>query len=218
MTKSFIFLSFILAVLFYNPASSQKTFMGTITYDIIYDSNIEPAMKAQLPTEQVYYIKGGKVLQETKSSMGTQSSFIDSETGTGFALIDMMGQQIVIKMTKADIEKQQKEEPKVKIEMIDETKTIAGHKCKKAEITESDNTLTLYYATDMNCPDINWGSQYKEIKGPLLEYSISQQGISMKFTAKEVKETKVKDSKFSVPPGFKEMTPDELKKMFGGGE
>ncbi len=218
MTKSIVFLSFILALISYQTAVAQKTFMGTIIFDITYDSNVEPAMKAQLPSEQTYYIKGSKVMQESKTSMGTQSACMDSEAGTGFVLIDMMGQQMAIKMSKADIEKQQKEEPKMKIDFIDETKTIAGHKCKKAEVTESDNTLTFYYATDMNCPEINWGSQYKDIKGPILEYSVSMQGINAKYAAREIKETKVKDNKFTIPVGFKELTPEEAKKMFGGGE
>lgn len=199
-------------------AQKGKAFMGTITYEVIYDGNLEPAVKAQLPSDAVFYIKGNKVLQESKSSMGTQSVVIDGDSKTNLILIDMMGQQLAIKVPKEDVEKQLKEVPVAKVEFFEETKKIAGYNCKKVEITEGDNTTTAYYSTDFNCPEINWATPYKDIKGVLLEYSTSQQGITAKYTAKEVKETKVKDNKFTVPVGFKELTPDEAKKMFGGGE
>lgn len=199
-------------------AQKEKVFMGTITFDITYDGNLEPAVKAQLPSDAVYYIKGKKVLQESKTSMGTQSVILDGDAKTNLILIDMMGQQLAIKVSKEDIEKQLKEVPAAKVEFFEETKKIAGYTCKKVEITESDNTTTAYYTTDFNYPDFNWATPYKDIKGVLLEYTTTAQGITMKYTAREVKETKVKDNKFTVPVGYKELTPDEAKKMFGGGE
>lgn len=199
-------------------AQKGKVFMGTITFDITYDGNLEPAVKAQLPSDAVYYIKGNKVFQESKTSMGTQSVIIDGDTKTSLILFDMMGQQLAIKISKEDIEKQLKEVPTAKVEFFEETKKIAGYNCKKVEITEADNTTTAYFSTELNCLDINWATPYKDIKGVLLEYTTTAQGITMKYTAREVKETKVKDNKFTVPVGYKEMTPDEAKKMFGGGE
>lgn len=199
-------------------AQKTKVFMGTITFEITYDGNLEPAVKAKLPSDVTYYIKGNKVMQESKSSMGSQSAIIDGDAKTQLILIDMMGQQLAIKVSAEDVDKQLKETPAAKVEFFEETKKIAGYNCKKVEITEGDNTTTAYFTTELNCSDINWASPYKEIKGVLLEYSTTMQGITAKYTAKEVKETKVKDSKFTIPVGYKELTPDEAKKMFGGGE
>ncbi|HBX49643.1 MAG: hypothetical protein A2275_11425 [Bacteroidetes bacterium RIFOXYA12_FULL_35_11] len=194
---------------------AQKSYV--IKYEMVYDApGLDAAMKAQLPSEMTMYIKGNKMMQESKSSMGTQSAIYDGDTKSSIVLIDMMGQQLAIKVGKEEIEKQLTEMPKVTVDLFDETKKIAGYTCKKAEITEGDNTFTVFYTSDLGVSDINWATEFKDIKGVMMEYSTSQQEMTVKFTAKEVKEQKIKDKQFTIPSGYKELTPEEAKKMFGG--
>lgn len=195
--------------------SAQKSYI--IKYEITYDMpGMDASMKAQLPSEMIMYIKGNKMMQETKSSMGSQSAIYDGDAKTSIVLIDMMGQQFAIKIGKEELEKKLAEVPKVTIDQVNETKKIAGYNCKKAEITEGDNTYAVFYTEELGVGDINWATEYKDLKGVMMEYSASQQEMTMKFTAVEVKEQKIKDKQFTVPSGYEELTPEEAKKKFGG--
>ncbi|MBI5217455.1 MAG: DUF4412 domain-containing protein [Bacteroidia bacterium] len=224
MMKIFVFLvAVVLSIGTTHAQKAGKTFMGTITYDITYDApGIDATMKAQLPSDMMMYVKGNKMAQETKSAMYTQTVIMDGDTKSSIMLIDVPSQnmQNAIKISKEDIEKKMKEEKPVKVEVMNETKKIAGYNCKKAEITEGDNTVTVYFTEELNIGDINWATQYKDIKGMMMEYSMTESmnglDVTMKFTVKEIKETKVKDNKFGIPSGYKELTKEEAKKMFGG--
>jgi hypothetical protein len=44
------------------------------------------------------------------------------------------------------------------------------------------------------------------------------QGMSMLLTATTVEKGKVSNRDFEVPSDYKEMTPEELRQMFGGGQ
>lgn len=223
-TIKFIALAFVMiATIASVSAQKGKGFAGTITYEITYDTpGLDASMKAQMPSEMTLYLKGNKMAQETKSAMFSQCVIVDSDSKTSIMLMDIpaMNKQVAMKISKEDMDKQLNEQPKVKVDLIDETKKIAGYNCKKAEVTSGDNTITIYYTTEIGGDNMNWATQFKDIKGLLMEYSITEnsQGmdITMKFTAKEVKEGKVKDSKFSIPSGYQELTKEEAKKMFGG--
>jgi hypothetical protein len=58
---------------------------------------------------------------------------------------------------------------------------------------------------------------YKDIPGTMLEYSMNEKGMIMQLTAISVEKEKISDTEFETPEGFKEVTQDEIKSMFGGG-
>jgi GLPGLI family protein len=205
---SFIAISF--------SVNAQK-FEGKITYEINYTSLPEGMEQyaSMLPSEQIIYIKN--TLSRIESSMGmggTQAVVNDSKKKTAFILMDMMGQKMVMKLSKEDLEGDKDKQPTIKY--VDGTKEIAGYKCKKAEITVpgSEDVVTVYYTEDLPS---GTNSQYKELKGFPLEYEVSQQGMIMQFTAKEVSKDKVSDELFEIPEGYTETTKDDLGKMMGGG-
>jgi GLPGLI family protein len=207
-------------------ASAQKgakAFSGVIQYDITYPESgeLDPAMSGQLPTAMTIEIFGH--LSKTSMQMGmiSQASIVDAKDKKSIALLDVMGQRFAIKQSAEEIDKQMAEMPKTTIKQIDETKEIAGYKCKKAEITseEDENPIIVYYTTDINGDYDNWGSGggvFKGINGQLMEYELNQNGIKMRFTAKSVTEKKFKEKDFLMPADYQEVTPEELRKMFGG--
>jgi len=202
-------------------AQKSKSFVGYISYDIKTLGEVEPAMAAQLPTENLVYFNGAKTRIEQKSAMGSTVIISNIETKEQIVLIDIMGQKYALKSSKEETENAQSQIPKGTVTMGTETKTIAGYNCKKADFTQDGKTSAIWITDEINLNNSNWQTQYKDVEGVMLEYNqiTGQEGeINLLITAKEVKKEKVKDSMFTVPAGYQEMSLTEFKKMFGGGQ
>jgi GLPGLI family protein len=122
----------------------------------------------------------------------------------------------LIKMTEADLKKEQDEMPDVKIKTTTETKTIAGYKCVKNEVqikTKEGKEETVNVWTTDEIPTSEVKTVYKGLKGFPLEYSLNQRGLKMTFTTKEISKELVADSKFDIPTsGYTETTMSDFKK------
>ena len=210
----------ITAITGYSQKSKSKAFQGHIFYSVTPQGDIDPSVSAQLPTEVQTYYKGSKTRMEQKTPMGSAIIIGDFETKEQVVLIDMMGQKMALKSTKEETEKAQSEIPAGTFTVGTETKQIAGYNCKSAEFTQDGKTVTLFITEDLDIPNSNWQTQYKDVKGVMLEYTqvAGEDGeIKMLISAKEVKQEKVKDTMFTIPAGYQEMSMAEFKKMFGGG-
>jgi GLPGLI family protein len=119
-------------------------------------------------------------------------------------------------MNEADIKKEEAKNPEPTIKYLDETKTIAGYKCKKAEIVMKtkdgkEETVNVYYTEEIPTTDVK--SIYKGLKGFPMEYVMNQGGIKMTFAAKTVSREPVADSKFEIPKeGYTETTMEDFQK------
>lgn len=198
-------------------AQKGKSFEGTITYDITYPGSTMDA-GGQLPTSVIITIKGDKQRMEQLGGMATITAITDSKLKSQLILIDAMGNKMAYRVAAKETDSALATTTPAKVKILDETKDIAGYKCKKAEVTIDDNTAIYYFTEDMGIDNPNWSSPFREIKGMLMEYEQSQNGLKMKFTAKTVKAEKIKDTKFMMPTDYKELTKEELKQMMGGGE
>jgi GLPGLI family protein len=199
----------------YAQKDAAAGFQGTITYTITVEGELDAMSKAQMPTEMVQTFKGTKIKTEQKSSMGNQTIISDNTEMTSVILLDMMGNKMAIKQSKEDTEKAVKEMPTPKITYTEETKDIAGYKCKKVTLENEGEKMDAYYTEEILVTNPNMLSMFKDIKGVLLEFAQVSGGITLKMTAKEVKKGKIKDSIFEIPSDYKIMTPEELKSMFG---
>jgi hypothetical protein len=199
----------------------NKAFEGFISYSVTPQGEVDASVAAQLPTEIIAYFKGDKTRLEQKTAMGSAIIIGNITTKEQVVLIDMMGQKMALKSTKEETEKAQAEIPKGTVTVGTETKTIAGYNCKKTDFTQDGKTSTIYITDEIDLTNSNWQTQYKDVEGVMLEYiqAAGQEGdIKLLITAKEVKKEKVKDTMFTVPTGYQEMSMAEFKKMFGGGQ
>jgi len=223
MRKVFFLLLNIFIALSAN-AQKGKVFEGKVIFDISYPGmELDATTASMLPKETVVFIKNDK--QRTDMSMGmgmTNSTIVDGKTKTAIVLMDIMGNKYSMKMTEETIKKQEAEMPEPKVKLLDETKEIAGYKCKKAEMIfedaqTKDFSYFIYYTPEIGSKDLNWlTSQFKGIEGFLMEFETRQQGMTMKMSAREVVTESVPDSKFVIPADYKETSTEELQKMFGG--
>jgi len=195
----------------------------TLKYEISMQSD-DPQIQSQLgmmqgSTLQVF-TKDNK--SRTEMSMGglmTTTTILDSDAKKGVLLMDgMLGKQGATFEDKEETE--ENEDFEYEVELINETKEILGHTCKKAVIyTEEDMELIYWYTEDF---DVKAGSLGKYVKdnvpGLALEFSVEQPQMTMTFTATEFKE-KVKETKgmfdLEIPEGYTEKSFEEIQGMSG---
>jgi GLPGLI family protein len=202
------------------PALAQKSFEGTVNYDLSYqDLPAEmAAMEAMLPDEMSIQIKGEKTRLEQSMGMGMSSVTItDMKKGSGVLLMDMMGKKMAVEMSKEELEKMDKKkaaDKKPEFKYLDETKEIAGYKCKKAIVSvEGAGELEIYYTEDLPA---GASKQYEGLNGFPLEYTVAQGPMKIKMTAKTVKQEKLDKSLFETPSGYDKMSFEEFQKSMGG--
>jgi len=195
---------------------SKKNFEGKIEFDILYD--LAPELESQrgmLATSMTYYI-GNKFTRLTQqSSIGEQSTIFLTKSKQTISLINLNDQKFAVTQ---EIEEDAKD---YKVEVLKETKMIAGFKCKKAIVYlpgkngQPDVPTEVFY-TDAISAEYN--SQFPGVKGFVLEYKINAQGMVITYTAKTATPDPVDVSLSEIPNGYTKMTVSEFMMMMGGGK
>lgn len=197
-----------------------QEFEGRIVYSITYPKLDNPDMAAMLPKESTMFIKGDMVRVEANSGMGIKNVTITNvKEKKSTVLMDMLGQKIALTSNGEDEEDNPYKDAKVTV--TEDTKVIAGYKCKKAIIEPKDSKdgkLELFFTKDLGSNARNASGPFKQIEGAVLEYSIKQQGMDMKFSASTVSKEKVPDAKFNIPEGYTYMSRKDFMKSMGGGK
>jgi len=203
-------------------AGKDKGLEAKIVYEIVYEElpeMFEP-YAAMLPKEMVSYVKGAKVRVE-QSVMGvTTVSVSDSEKKTGFMLMDQFGTKTAYTIDSKDMEKESTDASKnYDVTYTEETKEIAGYKCKKAEIkNKADGVVTNAWVTEQIK---GTNKQYPFLKGFALEYNVhNDNGMTIAMKVKTFEKMKVPNEYFEIPKEYTKKTmadfQKEMEKMQGG--
>lgn len=207
---------FYFSVLFTSILYAQSDFEGKIVYTITYkDMPAEmKGMEGMLPKDLIMQIKGNKSRIEQSQVMGKNVVVSDMDQKNGFMEMDMGGQKLRINISTEDFNKEANQMPN--IEYLDETKTIAGYPCKKAIMKDESGQLamTVFYTEKISNKS---QKEFVGLKGFPLQYTISQQNMTMEMTASDVSEESVSVDIFKQSEGFKDITQADLQKMMGGG-
>jgi GLPGLI family protein len=111
------------------------------------------------------------------------------------------------------------------IDYSDDTKVIAGYKCKKAVVTftpkdsvdAEEQTLAVFYSPDFSGVEMNADGPYEGITGLLLEFYQVDPGLTTKFVATDIKKGGVKELDFFFQSDYKEFkSGEELMKYLQG--
>jgi GLPGLI family protein len=208
-------LFFVLSVLMFSSfVGGNEFFTGKIIYDIKYE-NLPAEAKAyasMMPNKSIYYFNNAKSRVETEPK-GMLSNVIitDYENKKMRILMEVMGNKMQI-VNDSEIGNEEKETPE--FQTTTETKKIAGYECKKVLMKTEDATISLWVSDKINA--YNKNGQYKGLEGFPLEFTVSQQGMSIIYTASKVEPGKVESKLFDIPKDYKEVTQEELMNMFGG--
>lgn len=210
MTIKSMFLAFILMLsttkLFSQTTEGQISYKIEITGDSPEMANAATMLQGSLM--ELYFIK-----DKTAVEMKMKTS-IDAKLNKGIILMEVMGNKIA---TKIDDVKNNEESPKEEIVATAETKTILGFNCKKyIKKNEQGKTLIIWTTKDIVTNLVGQQQFVKADLGIPLEFSTSDEGMTMNFTATSFNK-KVDPSifKLDVPEGYNVMTEEELKQMGG---
>jgi GLPGLI family protein len=215
------YLLLLVAFLSLNLASVAQNFEGKITMKMeALDLSPEmESMKSMFDNTITTYSKGNKSRTESTSPMtGSMIIITDMEKKEVVMCMDMMGQKTAVVSPMEDYKEMQKQNPaaKMKFEPTSETKTVAGHVCKKSiSSIEQDGkkiTLEFWCATDIQ----NTNADYMELPGLPLEYSMKSPMFTMHFIATEIIKQSVDNSMFEIPAGYTKKTAEEFKKQMSG--
>lgn len=216
--------TFILFFLVSAALMAAKPFDGVITYKISYpDNKLSEEQLNMAPKMMTVSVKGSKARTEMNIGGGLVVGILDYMTKSKITLINMMGQKYAIKQTKAEIEKENADQPKGTVNVTAETKNICGYTCKKAIVTSNDDgvksNFEVWFTEELGGKDANFESPlYKDINGVMLEFTEKTPQGTLKFTATSVEKKSVAAKDFEIPSDYTVTTQDELKSKFGGGQ
>jgi GLPGLI family protein len=202
-------------------AQKNVPFEGSVKYSISFEgSGLPPEALTMLNgAESVTYIKGDKRRTDMNMAIQSTSAIMDTKAKSIVTLMDIMGQKYLIRMNESDIKKEEQKAPEVSFKYLDETKEIAGYKCKKAEATVKskegkEEVLNIYYTEEIPTSDLK--AAYKGLKGFPMEFVMNQGGMKMTFSTKSVSKEPVPDNKFEIPKeGYTETTMEDFQKKMG---
>jgi GLPGLI family protein len=189
-------------------SAADSNFEGIITYSTTSSNSLAAQTNGQQSTS-TFYIKGGKM----KTVIGGGTSFMTttisdcSNPDDYIMLMDVHGSKYNVK-----IDKNVKVQDPV-ITYTDETKSVAGYTCHKAEVKISIDSIhsineDVYYTTEISSSSC--GRQYKGLKGFPLEW-IAKFGANTRTTiAISIDKKSLSDDEFTVPPGYKPVTQEEM--------
>jgi len=194
-----------------------QSFEGKITFQIEYIQLPEEiqGMESMLPKTNNLYLRGEQTRSEQEVMGGSQAAIADDANKTAVVLMNMMGQKMAVMVSREEIEAAEKESAPTEITYVKETKKIAGYKCSKAEIknSETGEITTIFYTEKLGARN---HLDCKELKGFPLEYESSQNGMKMRMTATSVEKMELEDHLFTIPDDYEKLTTEEVQKMMGG--
>lgn len=172
------------------------------------------------PNKMLVKFKDHKSVAEMSAGMGllTMSFVSDYNNKTVTQLVKLLNKKYASVANADDVQKEIANS-KLRIQKTNETKMIAGYRCKKATISYEDNSrppFDVYYTDEIELEKPNWGNEYNEIDGVLMEYQLKRYNLELRFTARRVTKTNVEDSDFDTPRDYKVISQKELDDLFVG--
>jgi GLPGLI family protein len=185
--------------------------------------------KVELPPEQlqmeamfagssmIQYIRGNQSRIDMNFNVVNYIYLINTQNETVVTLMDNHGDKYLIRTDKKGYEQDVKKYQGTQFTDQNETREIAGYKCRKAiGKNEDGSTFDVFYTMDILPENRFYNRRFMNLKGIPLEFEIIiKAGSKMRAVATKVDLSPVPASTFDEPKGYKEITQDELKKIRG---
>jgi len=211
------------------PKKKKKVsgFQGMITYKITYEGReLTTQEETQMPNKKITMYVGAEEIEKQIAPMGSYFTVINHETNAFTIVIDQMGQAMYGQWTKEEKSDSAKsaDKPDIKMEKLDGSKTIAGYKCKKANVTVKNKKgdvqkMTVYYTEDLKAP---YPDEDFDIGGIVLQTEIllgdedDDEALTQVTTAIEIKKGKVKKKEYAIPAGATKIEKEKFMQLLGG--
>lgn len=202
-----------------SPGAGPGVQEGRIVYDVEFDAEgLPPMMKAMLPSEITTWFSGDRTCTVIKAGMNMMETRLISDAVhyKYTTIVNAMGKKKAMVFDEEMVKQEFLGRVPLKVVFTGEEKEIAGVPCRQAMITDSTNhTFPVYYTDHIGLTDPNWCTPFSEIKGLLMEYTISFGNFVMKLKAREVIRETADKSYFEIPEGYELITdPSQIKMHF----
>ena len=199
-----------------NKGFAQKRISeGTISYDIrVNTGNSNPSLADMFDgATSVVYLKGYMSRFEMVSSLGVQSTIIDSKTGSINVLKEYGEQKYMITMTQNNWKDANKKYQDISFTYLEEYKDIAGYKCQKATAKLADGSVfNVFFTKEIVADHRDFEYAYRSLPGLAMEYETTIGTLKVTYTVAKVSFNIVPAIKFELPKtGFRVMTYEESK-------
>lgn len=196
--------------------AQRKLTEATITYSISIKGSDQAAQLNELlkGASSVVYLKGQFSRMDMNSPIGAQSTIIDGKSGSIVMLKGFGDQKYLIKMTQDNWQDMNKSFDRISFSYENETKTIAGHLCKKATAKLPDGkTFTVYYAPDLIPVNKDFQYMNRSLPGLAMEYEASMGALLVTYSVASINMNPVPQAKFDIPTtGYRVMTYEESRR------
>lgn len=187
---------------------------GVIVYEAI-PLDLGHPFASYAPSEMTIKFKDNTCAASMTAGLGALTALFISnpEDHTFTQVIKLFSDTYVVTQQEEEVKK---ENGLVDIEITpsNETKMIAGYKCKRAIAKikgEEPVEYDIYYTNEINIENSNFSNPYFKLDGVLMEYRMKKFGLEMQFTATTVKKESIEDEAFIVPEGAEKISQDALK-------
>ncbi len=191
---------------------------GTIQYDITYTNLGEDnLLMSVLPETLEFSFKDNNTVTTIEGFFGIFAlrQIFNKEHMTYATTLKMMGKKYIYEIEAIKFREEFPEMKNPRIELVDETKIIAGYECMKALawFGENEDPVEIYYTTKLNVENPNAYNPYKNIQGVLMQFKLNINNMDMLLVATDVRPESIEQGAFNVPPGYKPVTKKELEKL-----
>lgn len=196
---------------------------GSVKYSIDMSST-NPEMEMQLAMMQgsTFELSFKDDLTRSEMNMGTIMKIVtitNSESEGGLMLMSGMMGNTAVKLNPEDMKDSKEDASETEVTFTDETKEIQGFKCKKAVVTDEEGTESIiWYSEEISVNKLGQSYLNKDVPGFPLEFELNQGEMKMTMTSTEFNkklDKKAVKTMFdtTIPEGYTEMSPDDLKGM-----
>jgi len=182
---------------------AQTAFEGIVTSQVTV-LETPPDMRGMedmLNHTIVTHVKGTRTRVEQVTAAGNSVIITNSEKREVVMLMEMMGQKIAMVMpmegnarTPGTAFEYNGEE----IRLTNEKKKIVGHNCQKGFLTIEGVNMEVWFATGLRHSEL----VDDRLPGMAMEYTVSDNGLKMRFQVTKVEEDEVSEKMFVIPSEY----------------
>jgi hypothetical protein len=200
-----------------NVHAQKSVNEAVLNYTISTEStNDKAAMaKALEGATLTVYIKGTHSRTDMTSTLGTESNFYDSKSGSGTILKQYSGQKLMITLNSNNWAQKNKNFQNLKFSIDNNELSIAGYTCKKATARSADGTeIIVYYYPNVVLLNKQYDNAFPQLAGIPVQYELQSGALKFKYTLSNISYDPVPSSKFEIPKtGYRIMSYEETQQL-----
>jgi hypothetical protein len=199
---------------------------GKLFYDISYQNLNADMLRNEhmLPHDASFYFKNEKTRMEMGvAGAGKNSTIYDGGKKQSTILLNIYGKKFALIKSDSEMVEVKKSmsndttQKVLRVEILDEFKKIADKNCQKALIHRiafgKSQISECWFTKEIKPYNTQTDENLKAINGFLMQYQMTENGMTMTMTVKMIMQLPIDDKMFSIPEGYQLVTEEELNKL-----